>query len=844
MTLIKPSSLFVTDAAEFFRIDASSKLDSTTKHLLGQYMTPAPIGRFMASLFSDLSGEIRILDPGAGVGSLTAAVVEQVCSSPLSAEQVSIVCYEVDQLLSDYLRVTLNNCVEECNVSGISAGYELFAVDFLEGHTNMLQQELFAPGADQKSLFTHVIMNPPYRKIHSHSDQRATLRRSGIEATNLYAGFVLMALELLQLGGEMVVILPRSFCNGPYFKSFRKRFLSSMGIHQIHVFELRDSAFGEDDVLQENVILHAVKGKPPEKIKISTSSDGRFQVSPDSGSWLTEDTTEHMVDHDLVIDPSDPDRMVRIIASDLDRRIAECMLKCSNSLVELGVEVSTGPVVDFRLRDDLRDDPCDDSVPLIYGAHFSNGGLEWPKKMRKPNAIRVTENSRKWLWDNQGYFILTRRMTSKEEPRRVSAKIYSSHLPSELIGFENHLNVFHSRRRGLSKDLAFGLSTYLNSSIVDRFFRQFSGHTQVNASDLRWLPYPDHESLIRLGRRVGSALLTQSEIDKIVHKEIFSMEPEDDPILAHVKIEEAIEILKALGMPRGQQNDRSALTLLALLDVKPFDSWQDASRPLMGITSIMQYAHEHYGRSYAPNTRETFRRQTIHQLMQAGIAAYNPDDPNRPVNSPKTCYQVTESAFEVIIAFRTDRWDTSIEAYLNRHQTLVRRWEMERELQKVPVKLPQGEEIALSPGPHSELIGSLITNFGSRFAPGAEVIYIGDTEHKTAYFDSERLRSLGVKVDLRGKMPDLILYHSDRDWLMLIEAVTSHGPVDSKRHDELAKLFSGVTSGLVFVSGFPDRSVMARYLSAISWETEVWCADAPDHLIHFDGESFLGPYKS
>ena len=182
-------------------------------------------------------------------------------------------------------------------------------------------------------------------------------------------------------------------------------------------------------------------------------------------------------------------------------------------------------------------------------------------------------------------------------------------------------------------------------------------------------------------------------------------------------------------------------------------------------------------------------------------------------------------------------------AYLSRHQTLVRRWEMERELQKVPVKLPQGDEIALSPGPHSELIGALITDFGARFAPGAEVIYIGDTGHKTAYFDSDRLRTLGVTVDLRGKMPDLILYHSDRDWLMLIEAVTSHGPVDSKRHDELAKLFSGVTSGLVFVSGFPDRSVMARYLSAISWETEVWCTDTPDHLIHFDGESFLGPYK-
>jgi adenine-specific DNA-methyltransferase len=463
--------------------------------------------------------------------------------------------------------------------------------------------------------------------------------------------------------------------------------------------------------------------------------------------------------------------------------------------------------------------------------------------MKKPNAIRVSDNSRRWLWPNKGHFVLTKRFTSKEERRRVVASLYGSELPGELIGFENHLNVFHENQSGMPQALARGLFIYLNCSLVDRYFRQFNGHTQVNATDLRSLRYPNRETLIRMGTEAGETDLTQQRIDRIIEDELKHMTNGDNPLNGQQKIDEALEILKALGMPRGQQNERSALTLLALLDLEPAGSWHELKQPLMGITPIMNYTRDHYGREYAPNTRETFRRQTMHQFVEAGIALYNPDQPDRPVNSPKACYQVSVEAFEVIKSFGTEGWQETLDLYLEGQESLAAKWAKHREMQMVPVALPEGQEISLTPGAHSELIKDIITEFAPRFAPGSSVIYVGDTGAKVGHFEEERLADMGVTVDQHGKMPDVVLHFGDKDWLLLIESVTSHGPVDSKRHNELATLFKGAKPGLVYVTAFPDRGIMGKYLRDISWETEVWCADSPTHLIHFNGERFLGPYE-
>lgn len=308
------------------------------------------------------------------------------------------------------------------------------------------------------------------------------------------------------------------------------------------------------------------------------------------------------------------------------------------------------------------------------------------------------------------------------------------------------------------------------------------------------------------------------------------------------KIADALQVLGELGMPRAQQNDRSALCLLALLDPTQGKSWAAARNPLVGITPMMQFARDHYGKQYAPNTRETFRRQTMHQLVAAGIALYNPDNPTRPVNSPKAVYQIEPDTLKLLRAFATAAWIKNLAAYQKNRKTLTARYARAREMQKLPVKLATGATMRLSPGDHSQLIKAIIEEFAPRFVPGGVLIYAGDTGEKWGYFDKELLAKLGVEVDGHGKMPDVVLYCPKRGWLLLIESVTSHGPVDGKRHDELARLFEGSKAGLVFVTAFPSRAVMTRYLGEIAWETEVWVADAPSHLIHFNGARFLGPY--
>jgi BsuBI/PstI restriction endonuclease domain/BsuBI/PstI restriction endonuclease HTH domain len=311
----------------------------------------------------------------------------------------------------------------------------------------------------------------------------------------------------------------------------------------------------------------------------------------------------------------------------------------------------------------------------------------------------------------------------------------------------------------------------------------------------------------------------------------------------HPKAAAALQILNDLGLPRAQQNERSALTLLALLDVTPDTDWKRASAPLIGITPIMDWIRLHYGKEYKPNTRETVRRQTMHQFVLAGIAIYNPDDPARAVNSPRTVYQVSPNALALFKTYGKAGWTKRLSAYHGDVKTLTARYASKREMERIPVQLADGTEIRLSPGAHSALIRDIIGEFAPRFAPGSVLIYAGDTGNKMGYFDRDRLRALGVTVDSHGKMPDVVIHDVKRNWLLLIESVTSHGPIDGKRHHELIALFAGSSAGLVYVTAFPTRATMTRYLAEIAWESEVWIAEAPTHLIHFNGERFLGPYN-
>ena len=309
------------------------------------------------------------------------------------------------------------------------------------------------------------------------------------------------------------------------------------------------------------------------------------------------------------------------------------------------------------------------------------------------------------------------------------------------------------------------------------------------------------------------------------------------------RFKEALTILNAVGMLKAQQNERSALSLLSLVNLGPGASWTEAQNPLMGITPIIAWMKAKYSKKYQPNTRETIRRQTLHQFVAAGIAVYNPDDPSRPVNSPNAVYQISASALQAIRTYGTPAWDDSLQRFLDEQPKLVEQYAKLREMRKVHVLAKSGK-IVLSPGKHSQLIKAVIEDFGGYYVPEGQLVYAGDTGLKHGYWDEALFGRLGILLDEHGKMPDVILYCPVRNWLLLIEAVTSHGPVDGKRHQELQELFKHVRAGLVYVTAFVSRAIMSRYLGSISWETEVWVAEAPTHLIHFNGSRFLGPYTT
>ena len=308
------------------------------------------------------------------------------------------------------------------------------------------------------------------------------------------------------------------------------------------------------------------------------------------------------------------------------------------------------------------------------------------------------------------------------------------------------------------------------------------------------------------------------------------------------KIEEAISIIEQLGFPRAQQNERSALSLLALVQLPQNGSWSHLQEPLLGIRAILDFSRNVYDHAYAENSRESFRKETLHQFVSAGLALQNPDEPSRAPNSPKWCYQIAPEARSLLQTFGSPLWASSLAQYLSRVETLAERYRQSRDLAMIPCRLPDGQVFAMSPGAHSELIREILEQFAPRFAPGSHVLYVGDTGNKGVIHDVLALARLGVTVHQRGKMPDAILYRPDRNWLYLIESVTSVGPVDGKRYAELRALFSHSSAGLVYVTAFPNRNAMARFLPLIAWETEVWVSDNPDHLIHFNGDRFLGPH--
>jgi len=305
------------------------------------------------------------------------------------------------------------------------------------------------------------------------------------------------------------------------------------------------------------------------------------------------------------------------------------------------------------------------------------------------------------------------------------------------------------------------------------------------------------------------------------------------------KIKEAQEILISLGLPPEQYNVRSALTLLSLADIKEDDDWSSAKPARRRIHDILNFIDDKYNVRYAENTRETIRRQVIHQFEQARIVNKNPDDPTLPTNSPRTNYCLSDIALEVVRSYGTKRWEAAIEKYKGISPTLMEIYSRKRKRHMIPVTLSNGEKIRLSPGEHNQLQADVIEKFAPIFAPASILVYLGDTAKKNLVVDKKLLKKLGVPVSKHDKLPDVVLFDKKRKRLFLIEAVTSHGPVSPKRQFELEEMLQECKTEKIYVSAFPDFTEFKKHISDIAWETEVWLSDIPDHLIHFNGDKFL-----
>lgn len=492
------------DDLEASRRQVSAGLNAASRVDLGQFLTPAPVARFMAEMFSARGDEISVLDAGAGIGSLVAGFVARMATGPRRPTKISATLYEIDSTLAQALERAMADCAEVCAANSVVFEYEVLREDFLEAATAALALPL---GGKPRIDFDCAILNPPYRKINGESDTRRILSAAGIEVNNLYSAFLALTARLLKQGGQLVAITPRSFCNGPYFKAFRRDFFSRMTLDRLHVYESRSHAFRDDEVLQENLIFHAVKtAKRPESVVISSSLG---PLDPDSRTWS--------VPYADVIHPRDPEMVVHVIADEAGRKAADVAGQLSCGLHDLQLSVSTGRVVDFRARRHLRANPEAGTVPLVYPFNLENGQVVWHKPhAKKPTAITHESATADLLIPSEVY-VVVKRFSAKEERRRIVAALYDPDvIRCPVVGFENHLNYFHAGGRGLSRPLARGLTAFLNSTLADTYFRNFNGHTQVNAQDLRRLKYPSREQLLSIADHVGKDLADQEAVDRAV----------------------------------------------------------------------------------------------------------------------------------------------------------------------------------------------------------------------------------------------------------------------------------------------------------------------------------------
>ena len=302
------------------------------------------------------------------------------------------------------------------------------------------------------------------------------------------------------------------------------------------------------------------------------------------------------------------------------------------------------------------------------------------------------------------------------------------------------------------------------------------------------------------------------------------------------KLEQAKDILAKIGMPKAQQADLCAYTLLSLLNIKEKSKWNTATNEYIRIHDIMGFIKQNYGVAYAENSRETFRKQAMHHFRIAALI----EDNLKATNSPNYRYRITIEALNLIKKYETKDWNKELAKYLKNHEKLISIYENKRNLTKIPVKI-NGENFEFSTGKHNELQKAIIEEFAPRFAQNSIVLYVGDTKDKDLYKDVELLEKLKISMGEHEKLPDVILYQKEKKWIYFIEAVTSVGPISPKRIVEITDMTKDCKLGKIYVTAFIDMKTFKKFTEQLAWETEVWLSEMPDHMIHLNGDKFMGP---
>lgn len=834
-----------------FSFDLGNKVLSNRpnqqKKSLGQYLTPAPIARFMAKNLGNLANGNVILDPAIGSGTLVCAMLEQAIKNDERGE-IWIDGFDIDPELIEAATRALEVAAEGALKRGLKINYRLYQEDFILRNKPHPQIELIPINSDKCKIpnnsYDFIISNPPYFKLSSSDERIKKLRGRFFGTTNIYTLFMEISLQLLKPSGRACFIVPRSFCSGAYFSRFRKVFIEKSIPIWIHIFDSRKDAFKKEDVLQENIIIKfrpkTDENNHPEFIRIS-SSKGTTDIETRAQS--------RNVAYRHFFNNQNNQFYFRLPISNYDEEILDVVDSWDCNLENLGLNISTGPVVPFRSRDQLvpKSEVQDGkAVPLLWMQNIGNQSISWPVKDRKkPQGILVNNQSKELLTPLINC-VLLRRFSSKEDKRRlVTAPFFKEKFERfEYIGLENHLNYIYATRFEMSPDDIVGLSALLGSSLLDRYFRIVNGNTQVNATDIRALPLPSFDVIKRIGKIINN---TNDEniydnLDKIIFE--FFGDTANLPSMTETrntmgKVKEAQEILKALGMPQQQQNDMSGLTLLAFAQITEEVPWSEAKKGDLRIHDLIQFIKEEYGLEYAENSRETFRKYVIRQFVQAGILIPNPDNPGRPTNSPLYHYVLSDECLDTVREFGTEKWPDAVSSFSGKRGSLIEMYRKRREKFRVPLRLATGEIVKLSPGKHNVLQAAIYEDFVPMFAGEAILIYLGDTRKKDLILDEKTFVSLGIPIPEHDKLPDLVLFDQERNVLFLVEAVTSRGPVSHTRYVELEEYLKDCTATRIYVTAFPDFSTFKRFIAQIAWETEVWIAEIPDHMIHFNGERFM-----